>query len=195
MTATSWVKIASENQTAQVAPGSTLRFGVSAENQFVQRTDLSGAVVASVAVFGEPAKGLAKSLYLEMAEVAQDPTVYAYTGPQPPVPPASSVNWDTWNVYLRVENLRVEAAKISAINADRESRDQHRKATDAHREQLLLLTQAMHDQPQVIQQGPLTLRALALQLMIDTPRKPNETPDQLAQRAVAEANALMRHTP
>ncbi len=205
---TTWNQIASEGQTTTVAPGATVRYGASPTAEFIERTfPAGGNVTASNAFFGsDPARGKAKFLFLLVPAVEPapaptpapqpaDPTAYAYAGPLPPVPAASSTNWDAWSVYLRVENLREASARLAALNADRVSRDKHREATDAHREQLRLLTVAMHDQPQIIQQGPLTTRALALQLMIDLPRRANETPDELAARAVAEAEALMRVTP
>ncbi len=203
-----WTQIAVENQTVTVEPGATVRYGASATAEFIERAfPAGGSVTASNAFFGgDPARGKAKFLFLLVPATAPapaptpapppaDPTAYAYAGPLPPVPAASSTNWDAWNVYLRVETLREASARLAALKADCVSRDKHREATDAHTQQLRLLTQAMHDQPQIIQHGPLTLRALALQLMIDTPRKGGETPDQLAARAVAEAEALMRVTP
>jgi hypothetical protein len=204
-----FTQIASEGQTVAVEPGAVVRYGASSTDAalFIERTITAGGqVTASNAFFGaDPARGRAKFLWLLDAAQAPSPApeppaptepgVYAYTGPIPLAPGPTSTDAQ-WLRYFEVQRLLAAAAASVASKLERESRDEYARQQKRVADGFATLAQAVATMPSpIIGATPPGLRECALRLMLDLPRVTGQSADQLAERAVKEAEALLRATP
>jgi hypothetical protein len=202
-----WNQIAVENQTVTVEPGATVRYGASATGtEFVERVITAGGnVTASNAFFGsDPARGKAKFLFLLAPATAPtpapapqptEPGLYVYTGPVPAAPAAGATDAE-WTRYLAVQRLLVEAAQSESARLDRASRAALAAQQQAVATGYAELAKAIAELPApIIQRAGPGVREMALKLMTDLPRRTGETADELAARALDEAQALARLTP
>ena len=83
----SWLKLADEGGSADVAPDSTVRYGASPDERFIERV-VSGRVVASNGFFGgDPAPNTRKGLWLLQQDQPPAPEPPAPPTPEPAPPP------------------------------------------------------------------------------------------------------------
>ena len=124
-----WERIASEGQTVEVPAESTVRYGASFDDRYIERA-VSGLVTASNAFFGsDPARGTPKGLWLMQVAPVEPP---APTPAPQPVPPTMPVPGDplfdqkarVYEAWQRDEGMKIQREKIAALHAnERASRD------------------------------------------------------------------------
>lgn len=121
MQGTTWERIASEGQTVEVPAESTVRYGASFDDRYIERA-VTGLVTASNAFFGsDPARGTAKGLWL-LVVVAADPSA----PPTMPTPgdPLFDQKARVYEAWQRDEGMKIQREKILALQAnEKASRD------------------------------------------------------------------------
>jgi hypothetical protein len=127
-----WTKVAEQGETVELPADSTVRYGVSPTDRYVERV-VSGPVPATNVTFGDPAPTFDKWLWLRVA--ADEPPVPTppSSPPEPPMPgtitipphpgdePAASADWQTWDVYLRRLSAHLHAQQAQVRHEDEQN--------------------------------------------------------------------------
>lgn len=130
MSAYTWAKAANQGQTVDLPAGAVVRYGVSPDDRYVERTHAGGPLTANNATFGDPAPTFDKWLWLRSA-AAEPPS--PSPAPEPGMPtsitipphpgaePASSADWQTWDVYLRRLSAHLNAQQATVRHEDEQA--------------------------------------------------------------------------
>jgi hypothetical protein len=132
-----WIKLADEGQTVTVAPDTLVRYGVSSTENYIERV-MSGTFAADNSTFGDPMRGVEKSLWGLAAPQGELPDPQPGPAPSPPpanpsepsmlttivIPPhpgpapAADATWQVWDIYVRRLGLHVQALQAQVKHED-----------------------------------------------------------------------------